>query len=82
VKEFLDPLSRKPVKRPKRLKIFERFSRVEKDLFEEAAEIEAEFEKKNENPNNEILNVYSNNLFVFKLLFIIMIEKFTKYNIV
>ena len=40
VKEFLDPLSKKTVKRPKKIKIFENFSRLERDLFNEAKHIE------------------------------------------
>lgn len=39
VKEFLDPLSKKPVEKKKRVKIFENFSKIERDLFNEAEQI-------------------------------------------
>ena len=39
VKEFNDPLSKKHVKRPKRLKVYENFSLIEKNLFNEANQI-------------------------------------------
>lgn len=46
VKEFQDPLSKKVVIRPKKIKIFENFSRIEKDLFNEAKEIKLREMKK------------------------------------
>ena len=39
VKEFNDPLSKKAVKRPKRLKVYENYSLIEKNLFNEANQI-------------------------------------------
>ncbi len=39
VKEYNDPLSKKKVKRPKRLKVYEKFSTIEKELFEEVDNI-------------------------------------------
>ena len=39
VKEFNDPLSKKHVKRPKRLKVYENYSLIEKSLFNEANQI-------------------------------------------
>ena len=39
VKEYNDPLSKKKVKRPKRLKVYEKFSTIEKELFDEVDNI-------------------------------------------
>jgi hypothetical protein len=39
VKEFIDPLSKPPVKRVKRVKVYENFSSIEKSLFNEANQI-------------------------------------------
>ena len=39
VKEYNDPLSKKHVKRPKRLKVYENYSLIEKNLFNEANQI-------------------------------------------
>ena len=39
VKEFNDPLSKPVTKRPKRLKVYENFSQIEKNLFNEAKQI-------------------------------------------
>ena len=35
----MDPLSKKPVNRTKKIKIFENFSKIERDLFNEAKDI-------------------------------------------
>jgi len=49
-------LSKKPVKRTKRIKIFENFSKIEKDLFKEAEEIMITREK-NEMRDNDFSKV-------------------------
>jgi hypothetical protein len=42
----MDPLSKKVVKRAKKIKIFENFSKIERDLFNEAKDIKLrEFNK-------------------------------------
>jgi hypothetical protein len=48
VKEFLDPLSKKVVKREKKLKIYEKYSVTEKELFKEADRIIKKRNKKEE----------------------------------
>jgi len=47
----------------KRIKIFENFSRIEKNLFQEAEEIISRNQKNGESKNNELSNVriYSKN---------------------
>ena len=54
VKEFNDPLSKKHVKRPKKLKVYENFSSIEKSLFNEANQI-LNKRKKNEEIRQNIL---------------------------
>jgi hypothetical protein len=62
VKEYLDPLCKKPVKRTKRIKIFENFSKIEKKLFKEAEEIVSRNEK-NEMKSNDFSKVNFYNFF-------------------
>ena len=54
VKEYNDPLSKKHVKRPKKLKVYENFSSIEKSLFNEANQI-LNKRKKNEEIRQNIL---------------------------
>lgn len=57
MKEYLDPLSKKPIKLHKKIKIFENFSQIEKNLFNEASNILQRNEKVAEIKNNENINV-------------------------
>jgi hypothetical protein len=59
VKEFLDPLSKKHVKREKKLKVYEKFSQTEKELFLEAKHIHKRrksFEEKIKMKQEELIN--------------------------
>ena len=53
VKEYNDPLSKPPVKRVKRVKVYENYSLIEKNLFNEAKEI-LKKRKKNEEKKEKI----------------------------
>jgi hypothetical protein len=53
VKEYIDPLSKPPVKRAKRIKVYENFSSIEKSLFNEANQI-LNKRKKNEEHKQKV----------------------------
>ena len=55
VKEYNDPLSKQPVKKQKRLKVYENFSQVEKNLFNEANQI-LNKRKQNEKHKQKVQN--------------------------
>ena len=71
VKEYNDPLSKKHVKRPKRLKVYENFSLIEKNLFNEANQI-LNKRKKDEQIRQNILKEQIERENIQKIIFLII----------